>query len=967
MANSLQLNLFGGVGVTRDGAPLQLQRRRLAILAVIAAAGERGVSREKVLGLLWADSEEERARASLAQALYALRRDLGAGDAIDGTTDLRLNREVLEADLALFRDALRESRWDDAVACYAGPFLDGFYLSDAPGLEHWISAERAALAREYREALERLIEAATAAGDHRAAVGWWRRLAAVDPLDAEVAMGLIRAFAAAGDRSGALQHGRVYEMLVRGELELEPDPEVMRLLEDLRQGKGGSAPRSAPKRTPPSASAATRPAPADRGAIEPSPPTSGTGRSPGLRVAAMMIGGILVVAAGLVALSRWPARADRGTPTTVAVGRFTGVAEADAPLITEMLATNLARVPGLRVVGTSRMYELLDKIGGDREAALLRAAREAGATELVNGTFFAQPGGASRLDLRRVDLRSGTVLEGASAEGTGLFDLIDRATLALAKSYGGPGGGAPATGLAHVTTGSLVAYRLYEQGLRTFYAQGRAAAHPLFLAALEEDSAFAKAAYWAARTSDTRPGYIVLMERARRLAAGATERERLNILVEWASEMDDPTRLALAESLVTRYPTEPVGHLRYGIALTWDGRFLEAVASLRRAVAMDSLGLREPEDAACIGCDALAALVYAYMQADSMEAAERESRRWTRRAPGSFMAWRNLADVLAHRGRFDEALAAERTAAPLAPRRVDPYFRIQILLRAGDYAQADADLARLAAAPDTGTRHSALWWQAISLRAQGRLSEAMAAGQEFRRIVEPRPVGRLPGLGPSSPPPYEALVEAQVRFEQGDHRGAAALFEAISRNPAPGEAPSRQARHRAWFLTHTATALAAAGDTARLGALADTIEVVGRRSAFVRDHRLHHHVRGLLYAARGRHEEAAESFRRAIYSPTGGYTRSTIGLARSLLALGRPTEAVYPLQAGLRGGLAASNYYTTYPELHDMLAQVFDSAGRRDSAVAHYRAAARAWTQAEPPIAARRDAILRRIAGDASR
>ena len=61
-----------------------IQPRRLAILALLARAGDRGVSRERILSLLWPDADDDRGPRALAQALYALRKDLGIEDLIPG-------------------------------------------------------------------------------------------------------------------------------------------------------------------------------------------------------------------------------------------------------------------------------------------------------------------------------------------------------------------------------------------------------------------------------------------------------------------------------------------------------------------------------------------------------------------------------------------------------------------------------------------------------------------------------------------------------------------------------------------------------------------------------------------------------------------------------------------------------------------------------------------------------------------
>ena len=63
------------------------QPRRLAVLALLARAGRPGITREKILALLWPDEPEERARRSLNQAVYSLRRDLGDDDALLGARD----------------------------------------------------------------------------------------------------------------------------------------------------------------------------------------------------------------------------------------------------------------------------------------------------------------------------------------------------------------------------------------------------------------------------------------------------------------------------------------------------------------------------------------------------------------------------------------------------------------------------------------------------------------------------------------------------------------------------------------------------------------------------------------------------------------------------------------------------------------------------------------------------------------
>jgi lipopolysaccharide biosynthesis regulator YciM len=145
-----------------------------------------------------------------------------------------------------------------------------------------------------------------------------------------------------------------------------------------------------------------------------------------------------------------------------------------------------------------------------------------------------------------------------------------------------------------------------------------------------------------------------------------------------------------------------------------------------------------------------------------------------------------------------------------------------------------------------------------------------------------------------------------------------------------------------------ATSLAAARDTQRLAPIADSIESLARHSGYGRDHKLPHHVRGLLWLSRREPRKAAEEFRRALFSPTHGYTRTNLELGRLLLSFGEAREAIGILRPALRGNTEAMNFYVTRMELHELLARAFEAAALPDSAAAHYRTVIQAWQNGDP-------------------
>src|SRR5688500_17837496 len=153
----LRLNTFGGLSLESD-SPLggsARHRKRLALLALLA--GPRAVSRDKVVGHLWPEMSEARARHALAQALYALRRDLHADDLVLGTGELRLNPDVISTDLGDFEAAISRGDWAAAVPLYKGPFLDGVFVNDAHEFDRWASDQRTRLERECVRAFEQLL------------------------------------------------------------------------------------------------------------------------------------------------------------------------------------------------------------------------------------------------------------------------------------------------------------------------------------------------------------------------------------------------------------------------------------------------------------------------------------------------------------------------------------------------------------------------------------------------------------------------------------------------------------------------------------------------------------------------------------------------------------------------------------------------------------------------------------------
>jgi DNA-binding SARP family transcriptional activator/TolB-like protein len=451
-----QLRTFGGLGLRQDDTlldHLNAQRKALALLAVLAAGGASGVGREKVMLLLWPESNAGRARGALKQMLHILRRQLGSPDAILGTTELHLNAHYIESDVAQFRHALDTGDYEAAVSLYDGAFLDGVHVDGAPEFQAWAEQLRMELEVGFREALERLAQLAEGRGDWQRAIAWWRRLQAADPMSGRVAVCLMEALETSGDRAAALRHARVHETLLREEWALEPDPAVVELAARLR----------VPADPVPDASMATAPAdprltvdelPAAGGAAatatEPVdtqqlswPDLGSSSRSARsdqrrrwstLALVGLAVGGLVIL------LGVWRLHQPNGTalhPQRVVVAPFdnrTGQSSFDpvGSMAADWIVQGLAHTGLVDVVPFAAMPTLPRNtmgvvIGGDTAERLQALARETGAGIVISGSYYLQ-GDTLYLKGRITDAVAGRLLlalEPVSASSDTPLDAVE--------------------------------------------------------------------------------------------------------------------------------------------------------------------------------------------------------------------------------------------------------------------------------------------------------------------------------------------------------------------------------------------------------------------------------------------------------------------------------------------------------------------------------------------------------------
>ena len=244
----LNLALLGGFQARLEaGAALVLPTRKAqALLAYLALPPGQAHPRDKLAALLWGGIREESARASLRQALFAIRKALGA----DAVAVLRqegdlvaLNPVAVEVDVANFERAVVLETAESlarAADLYRGDLLAGLGVDETP-FEEWLIGERERLRELALEGVAKLLAHQRRGGAMAAAVGSALRLLTLDPLQEAVHRTLMRLYADLGRRGAALRQYQQCVTVLQRELGTAPEAETKQLYQEILQRRPSAA------------------------------------------------------------------------------------------------------------------------------------------------------------------------------------------------------------------------------------------------------------------------------------------------------------------------------------------------------------------------------------------------------------------------------------------------------------------------------------------------------------------------------------------------------------------------------------------------------------------------------------------------------------------------------------------------------------------------------------------------------
>jgi DNA-binding SARP family transcriptional activator/TolB-like protein len=485
----LQLRTLGRLALIddrgREDSTLATRPRKLAVLAWLAMRPERRASRDKLIGVFWGEREEARARNSLSDVLSHLRRVLGRDAILSQGADVAIAEDApLDIDITQLERAAAAGDHARVVELYGGPFLDAFYVEEAPEFADWRDRERQRLATIFaRSAAVRCAELHSAhAGDEcrRLAERWLD----VEPASSAAAKMVLQSIAAPETREGYAAALQAYDGLVRrldSELGISPDPAVSAFAASMKERLAAAPP------SPPIASAA-----------RPVARTNSRNRISQRVAGALALGLAAIAVTGVLAMRNDRPSVDLRRVVVTSFVNRTG--DSSLAPIGAVAADWISR--GL---AETRIVEVIDPVlasNATSSAADPRAiGREAGAGIVVMGSYLRQ-GDSLVFDARVVHAGTGRVLHAIAPAKSSAADPLVAVNLLRERVAGSVAAELDSviSGLAREASQppTYEAYLAWVEGLDKFQHRAYRASVPAFARAASLDSNFFAPRLWAA-------------------------------------------------------------------------------------------------------------------------------------------------------------------------------------------------------------------------------------------------------------------------------------------------------------------------------------------------------------------------------------------------------------------------------------------------------------------------------------
>lgn len=340
-------------------------------------------------------------------------------------------------------------------------------------------------------------------------------------------------------------------------------------------------------------------------------------------------------------------------------------------MVTELLITDLSRLPTLRVLSSQRLYDILKRLDREGQKQIDRTvaseiARLARARHMITGSI-SQSGDRTRLTANIIDVATGELVRGEQVDGTDLFAMVDSLSAQVKRNLDVPVSLVHERPLAEATTNNAEAYLQYVMGLEAYHRLDWNPAKAHFDSAIALDSnfglAYLRAGIASFSSNRASQGYQYLRKGEAALAAGHLP-PRESLYVAAFSNLvrnDIPKAVEIFGIVQQRYPDDKEAYFWQGTLMRQLGDVALGIEKLKKSLELDPT---YPF--------ALLNLMDAYSDRDDIPNAIAIAERYRNLRPHEAVPRIALADLYVRTNRFREAREELAEASRLDPESFYP-------------------------------------------------------------------------------------------------------------------------------------------------------------------------------------------------------------------------------------------------------------------------------------------------------
>lgn len=256
----LTINMLGKGAMLYENECIseKLSSKLIALVCLLVLNRNRNMSKEKMISLLWPDSDDEAAKSNLRFNLWTIKKTVPQSDdgedfLVSGKDFCRINEKYPYHCDKIMLDCFKASQAENIEELlklkdlFKGDFLEGLYLRNCNEFNEMILFERVVCQNKQVEILEKLISLYDEQERFEEELEILNEVAAIEPYDEHFASQAIRIYGKLGNRTAAINYYKNFEIVLRRNLNTSPNNELKLLYKELLESSCSFKPEQSSK------------------------------------------------------------------------------------------------------------------------------------------------------------------------------------------------------------------------------------------------------------------------------------------------------------------------------------------------------------------------------------------------------------------------------------------------------------------------------------------------------------------------------------------------------------------------------------------------------------------------------------------------------------------------------------------------------------------------------------------------